>query len=325
MSELPTSLRVHQIAGLAPGPKLLVLGAVHGNEVCGTQAIGRVLGEIDSGALAVERGTLTMVPIVNPLAYRLKRRQGDRNLNRNLRETADPQDFEDRVANALCPLLASHDVLLDLHSFHTPGQPFVMIGPHDNSGTLEPFAHEQAETRLVAHLGPKRVVEGWMETYERGVQRRRRSNELGGQAYAPALLDAQYGVGTSEYMRAHGGYGVTLECGQHEDAAAPQVAYRAIRQALALLEMADIALEAPRQEYEVLRLADVIDRDSEGDRFARPWASFDAVNAGETIGTRSNGQVISAPADGHIVFPNPNALPGAEWFYFAQQSGRRIA
>lgn len=324
MSELPTSLRVHHIAGLAPGPKLLVLGAVHGNEVCGTQAIGRVLGEIDSGRLAIERGTLTMVPIVNPLAYRLKRRQGDRNLNRNLRQTDAPQDFEDRLANALCPLLAAHDVLLDLHSFHTPGQPFVMIGPHDNSGALEPFAHEKAETRLVAHLGPRRVVEGWMDTYERGVKRRRQSNENGGQAYAPALLDAQYGVGTSEYMRAHGGYGVTLECGQHEDAQAPQVAYRAIRQALALLEMADIALESPRMDYEVLRLADVIDRDSEGDRFARPWASFDAVKAGEAIGTRAGGQVISAPADGHIVFPNPNALPGAEWFYFAQRSDRRI-
>jgi predicted deacylase len=324
MSDLPTSLRIHQVTGLAPGPKLLVLGAVHGNEVCGTQAIGRVLGEIEAGSLAIERGTLTMLPIVNPLAYRLKRRQGDRNLNRNLRVTDNPQDFEDRIANALCPLLAAHDVLLDLHSFHTPGQPFVMIGPHDNSGSLEPFAHAAQEARMVAHLGPKRVVEGWMDTYERGVKRRRQSSESGGHAYAPALLDAQYGVGTSEYMRAHGGYGVTLECGQHEDEAAPQVAYRAIRQALALLGLADIALEPPREDYEVLRLADVIDRDSEGDRFARPWASFDAVKAGEAIGTRADGRVISAPAEGHIVFPNPNALPGAEWFYFAQKSDRRI-
>ena len=315
-----TALRVHQFAGLKPGPRLLVLGAVHGNEVCGTRAIERVLGELDAGSYAIERGTLTLVPVTNPLAYQKKQRQGDRNLNRNLGVTDQPVDFEDHVANVLCPLLAAHEVLLDLHSFHTPGQPFVMIGPHDNSGELEPFAHAAKEARLVAHLGPRRVVEGWMDTYERGVRRRRES----GQAYAAGLLDARYGVGTSEYMRAHGGYGVTLECGQHDDPRAPEVAYRAIRQALALLKMAPLALEPAGADFEVLRLADVIDREQAGDVFARPWASFDPVEAGQAIGQRQGGQVISAPVAGHIVFPNPNALPGAEWFYLAQRSDRRI-
>lgn len=324
MAQTPTtSLRIHRHAGLAPGPKLIVLGAVHGNEVCGTQAITRIVGELDAGQLAITRGEVTFVPIVNPLAYQKKQRQGDRNLNRNLEPKADPRDFEDRIANVLCPLLAAHDVLLDLHSFHTAGQPFAMIGPHDNRGSLEPFTHEKAESRLVAHLGPKRVVEGWMETYERGVQRRRsRAQNPGGPHYAENLLDARYGVGTTEYMRTQGGYGVTLECGQHEDPQAPEVAYRAIRQTLALLELAPIALEPARPDFEVLRLVDVIDRDSDGDVFARPWASFDTVKGGETIGTRRDGTAINAPADGHIVFPNPNALPGAEWFYFAEKSTR---
>ena len=118
---MPGSLRVHQWVGFAPGPRLIVLGAVHGNETCGTQAIGRLLGEFDDGTLRLARGVLTLVPVTNPLAYRLGRRQGDRNLNRNLRITREPMDFEDRVANALCPLLQAHDVLLDLHSFHTLG------------------------------------------------------------------------------------------------------------------------------------------------------------------------------------------------------------
>ena len=33
-------LRWHSWAALAPGPSLLVLGAVHGNEVCGAHADG---------------------------------------------------------------------------------------------------------------------------------------------------------------------------------------------------------------------------------------------------------------------------------------------
>ena len=149
----PVSLRIHKIAALQPGPKLIVLGAVHGNETCGTRAIARILSEIDSGALRIERGTLTLVPVTNPLAYQLGQRQGDRNLNRHLLPNQAPVEFEDRIANVLCPLLAEHDVLVDLHSFHTPGMPFVMVGPRNNNDNIEPFAHAAEEGRLVAHLG----------------------------------------------------------------------------------------------------------------------------------------------------------------------------
>jgi predicted deacylase len=53
---------------LRPGPRLLVLGAVHGNETSGTQGILRVLGEIESKALSLVAGSVTFVPITNPLA-----------------------------------------------------------------------------------------------------------------------------------------------------------------------------------------------------------------------------------------------------------------
>lgn len=318
--EIPTSMQAYQFAGLAPGPRLIVLGAVHGNETCGTQAIWRVIEALQQDKLCIERGLLTLVPITNPLAYRLKRRQGERNLNRNLHPTDHPQDFEDRVANVLCPWLAAHDVLLDLHSFHTPGQPFVMLGPPDNRGDLEPFSHAAAEVRLAAHLGPRRIVEGWMEVYARGVQRRREQKL----SSTPGLLDARYGMGTSEYMRATGGYGVTLECGQHDDASAIDVAYRAILQTLALLGLSSLPLSPAGDAFEVLRLIDVIDREDEGDRFAQPWASFAPVSAGQLVGTRHNGRPVTAPADGFIVFPNPNALAGNEWFYFAQRSARKL-
>ena len=159
-----SSLRVHQFAGLAPGPKLIVLGAVHGNETCGTRAIERVLGELDRGELRIERGVLTLVPVTNPLAYEQGTRMGDRNLNRRLMPTAEPREYEDRIANVLVPLLAAHEVLLDLHSFRSPGRPFVMRGPENNDGTLEPFTHAAAEGRFAAHLGPERIVEGWLGT-----------------------------------------------------------------------------------------------------------------------------------------------------------------
>ncbi len=317
MNASPNALRAHQFAGLNPGPRLIVLGAVHGNETCGTHAIERVLADIDSGVLCIERGLLTLVPVANPLAYAKGERRGERNLNRRLLPSDAPVEYEDRIANVLCPWLAAHDVLLDLHSFARPGRPFVMRGPADNAGPLEPFAHAAAEGRLAAHLGPSRIVEGWMAAYAQGAARRR----------ALGLLDdadPSYGIGTTEYMRSQGGYGVTLECGQHGDAAAPEVGYRAIRQAIALLGLADTLLAPPPAEFERLRLTEVVDRQHEADRFVRPWRSFDAVHAGEHVGERHDGTAVIARADGHIVFPDVNALPGHEWFYFAEASERPL-
>jgi predicted deacylase len=325
MSDSPriTALRTHSFRGLQPGPRLIVLGAVHGNETCGTRAIERLLVEFDAGRLALARGTLTFVPVTNPLAYQRQQRVGDRNLNRNLQPNVDPQDFEDRVANALCPLLAEHEVLLDLHSFHTAGEPFAMIGPPDNNGALEPFIHAAAEEAMALRLGPRRIVEGWLDTYATGVKNRLARTAPSDRA---GLLstDPRYGVGTTEYMRSRGGYAITLECGQHQDPHAPEVGYRAVRHTLAHLGLVDEPQPKARTDIELLRLAEVTDRHHVEDRLAREWASYDPVKADELIGTRADGTELRAPADGFIVFPNPAALPGNEWFYFALRSERAL-
>ncbi len=317
------SLRSHRFTGLAPGPKLIVTGAVHGNEKAGTRGIERMLAELESGAIDIVRGTVTFVPVCNPLAYQKGQRMGERNLNRRLQPTAVPQVFEDRIANALCPLLAEHDVLLDLHSFRSPGQAFVMRGPANNRGALEPFAHEAAEAQLAMHVGVQRVVDGWLDAYAAGVAQRR------ARALTPGAVheDPAYGVGTTEYMRAMGGYCVTLECGQHEDPAGADVAHHAIRQTLALLGLAEgpgLALAAPTKPFDCLSLLGVVDRHAEGDRFARPWASFDKLAAGELIAHRADGAEVRAPEAGCIVFPDVSALPGHEWFYWAQASRRPL-
>ncbi len=317
MSELE-SLHFQSVAfsGLEPGTRLIVLGAVHGNETCGTQAIRRVIGEIESGQLTIRAGSVTFVPVTNPLAYVRQQRMGDRNLNRNLVTTDTPVEFEDRIANWLCPQLRQHDALLDLHSFHTAGQPFVMLGPEDNRGTLEPFARAAEETALALRLGVHRFVDGWLDTYAGGVARRLAAGVSAREA------DVHYGVGTTEYMRAHGGIALTLECGQHEDPAAPDVAYRAIHHALAHLGLTPAPDPEPVSTTEALRLYQVIDRAHPDDRFERAWASFDKVHAGEVIGIRHDGRPECAEQDGYIVFPNPNALPGQEWFYLARPTSR---
>ncbi|MEO8542574.1 MAG: succinylglutamate desuccinylase/aspartoacylase family protein [Burkholderiaceae bacterium] len=318
---IPRTLRCHSFRALAPGPSLIVTGAVHGNETCGSRAIERVAAELDSAALVLARGSLTLLPITNPLAYQRGQRMGERNLNRNLYPNPLPQDYEDHVANVLCPLLAAHDVLLDLHSFHSPGEPFVMLGPQDNTGALEPFAHAAQEEALALRLGPRRIVEGWLQTYAQGVKTRLARTSAADRARLLSI-DPRYGVGTTEYMRSQGGYGVTLECGQHDDPQAPEVGWRAIHHALAQLQMVDAPTPAPIAEPQMLCLSQVIDKHHANDRFTRAWSSYDPVAKGETIGMRHDGTPVQASEYGFIVFPNPGALAGNEWFYFARPSRR---
>jgi predicted deacylase len=318
------NLRAHRIAGLQPGPRLIVTGAVHGNETAGTKGIRRVLELIDHGEIEITRGSVTFVPVCNPLAYNQMRRMGDRNLNRRLQpkdpQDTTPQDNEDRIARVLCGWLAEHDVLLDLHSFRSPGQPFVMRGPADNRGELEPFAQAAAEAQLAAHVGPSRVVEGWMQAYADGVALRKARGLTPGAVHE----DPSYGVGTTEYMRSRGGYGLTLECGQHDDPAGADVAEHAIRQTLSLLGLADLPLAPPARPFECLRLAEVIDRHAKGDRFVKTWTSFDPLAEGELVAVRADGTEVRAPSAGYIVFPDVGALPGHEWFYLARASERGI-
>jgi predicted deacylase len=310
--------------GLRPGPRLIVTGAVHGNETCGTKAIRRVMADIEAGRLAIAAGTVTFVPVVNPLAYARGERMGDRNLNRNLAPTARPVDFEDRVANWLCPLLAAHEMLLDLHSTRAKNPAFAMLGPRNNRGKLQPFRHAALERRLALRLGVARFVDGWLETYAKGTERRaRRLGKAGSRAHK-LDVDPRYGVGTTEYMRSVGGAAITLECGQHEDPESPEVGYRAIRNALAHLGIVRSPPPPAARRHEYLSLVDVIDRLHAGDAFAREWSSFTPIRAGELIGTRHDGTRVESPLDGYIVFPDKGATPGHEWFYLAQKNSGTV-
>jgi predicted deacylase len=307
-------------ASAHPGVRLIVLGAVHGNETCGTRAIERVLGEIDAGTLQLSAGRVTFVPVTNPLAYAQGRRAGDRNLNRKLAPTDTPREYEDHVANWLCPLLAEHEVLLDLHSFSSPGTPFVFMGPADNAGPLEPFARAAREEALALRLGVGRAVDGWLGTYAAGVARRR----VLAASFPEATLDLDpaYGIGTTEFMRSVGGCALTLECGRHDDPDAPAVAHRAIVNTLAHLRLIDAPDPPPAPRMECLSLCEVVDKLHADDAFTRAWRSFDAVAQGEAIATRRGGGAVVAPFDGHVVFPNPTAQVGHEWFYLARPSPR---
>ncbi|WP_162820377.1 L,D-transpeptidase family protein [Microvirga calopogonii] len=311
-----TPVETVRFTGLDRGPKLIVVGAVHGNETCGPQAILRAIDDCRAGRLAIRRGEVTFLPVANMKAYRQGSREGDRNLNRDLREKTIPEDYEDRIGNRMCSLLREHDVLLDIHSFHGEGEPFIFAGPLDNAGPVEPFRHAKAEGEFAARLGTSIVIHGWLDVYGRFLKARER---LG---YSNKATSE--GVGTTEYMRFSGGYAVTLECGSHDDPHAVEIGYAAILNALAHLRLIDAPLPKVAAET-VIQVTDIFLCEAEGDRLEGVWKTGDAIAAGQVIARRAGGGVLTAPKDGYIIFPNLTARPGDGLCYFGVASGRTLA
>jgi len=135
---LSTALRGWRYQASARGPKLLVTGAVHGDEVTSSAAIWHAAEQLADWITA---GSVTLIPCVNVLAVRASQRQVPlENIDLNRRFPGRPDGvLADRIAHALTGLLASHDALIDVH---TAGWsvPFVL---------LDHFADARLERRVL--------------------------------------------------------------------------------------------------------------------------------------------------------------------------------
>lgn len=295
-------IKVCSYDALLPGPTLLVIGAVHGNEQCGTRAILRLQQALDDGHLQLNQGRLLLMPIANPRAYSRQVRFIERNLNRHLYPKPQPQAYEDFLDPILCHWLAQADVVLDLHSYTSPGGAFIFLG--EDSGAERDFA---------LSLGVNDFAYGWQQAYGAITMN------------AAAAEQAQReSTGTTEYARQQGAIAVTLECGQHLNADAADVGYRAIVNALAHLNMSDqspvVRVNAPR----CVRMMSVFYR-PELAHFVRPWQNFDAIQAGDAIADLLDGIQLMAPRDGYIVLPKADVDIGGEWFYFGVADNQFLA
>jgi len=290
------SVKIVTHRALEAGPTLTVLGAVHGNERCGAEAVTRLIADLDRGAVALERGSLQLVPVTNPQAYEEGVRFVERNLNRFLYPKEEKKFYEDYLDPIVCDVLDRTDVLLDLHSYTSQGGPFIFLGPHNPQ-----------EFAFAKSLGIADFVYGWSEAFGNGDNESKESQ------------------GTTEYARTKGALAVTLECGNHLNADAAEIGYRGSLRALAHLEMLDaqslaaLGAQPPAANRRCVRMTGVYRRES-GAEFARPWKHFDPVAKGEAMATLASGATLAAPDDGFIVLPKASAGVGEEWFFFGTRT-----
>ena len=128
------------VRGAEPGPVFYLGAAFHGDEIAGTQIVGRVASGIDPAEL---RGTLIAVPVQNPLAFQVQHRffVGHMLKSPMDQNPADPWaafpgdaggNTASILAHAIYDRMMRHaDYMIDVHTPTTGGRyaPFAFLPP----------------------------------------------------------------------------------------------------------------------------------------------------------------------------------------------------
>jgi len=243
-----------------PGPHVLLQALTHGNEVCGAIALDWLL---DIGMRPV-RGTLTIC-FANVAAYKafdpaepFASRCVDEDFNRLWTpEVLDGPRMSVDLARAreLRPLYDTVDYLLDLHSMTDPCPPLAMAG-RQRKGTL-----------LAQALGmPAHVIVD------------------GGHAAGRRLRDYAFFDDPDDPRNA-----LLVECGQHWESGAPDVARQVTLLFLRHFGMAEAALldrylePLPTPAQKVIEVTDAITIGTDAFAFAIPVHGLSVVPAAGTL------------------------------------------
>ncbi len=268
MATLPPS--VWQWAGPNPGPRALILGGTHGNEVTGVMLVEEMHRDLDNGTLALAAGTLTLA-IGNPLAVERNARGSEphADLNRLFMPAAldpgGPDTYEHRRARELAPLLADTDIVVDLHATNKPSDPF-LVAVNDTPRHRELCRFFPCDTILIV---PDAVIPGT----------------------TAALVDA------------HGGIGIAFESGWMGDLTRVGQMRAAVEGILARAGM----IAAPETLYDgqsTYVMTEAITLTDRGFAFApgRGERNFEPFAPGDILGHHGDVPLL-APYAGVLMFP----------------------
>jgi len=274
-------IHTQTFSSLRPWPRLLVFGAIHGNEPCGTVWIQDIIHRLISGDLSLVTWSVTFVPICNPFAYAKKIRQVNHNLNRIFIPNHH-DDPEYRCADFLTWLCQTHDVLLDIHSAHTPWPANVFQDYIDS-----------LHTDLARATGISTIIQWRPEVYQ----------------------DTE-AMDTCRFMHSLAKPSVLVECGQHDDPRAPACASRVIENIMIHTGLIQWEKKIWDWQWLTLRLTERVLKDRSG-QFARIFDHCEPLIPWEVIVRYDDGEVVYAWEDEAIVFPKHCCSLGDEWWYRA--------
>lgn len=294
--------------GSRPGPTLVVVAGIHGNEPAGVEAAHRVLQGLPSGGEF--RGELTILA-GNTRALRDGVRFLEKDLNRlwwedRVRamgragvELGDaPEDREQKeLLDQLLPLMGTADpehprIFLDLHTFSSPGSAF-LIGS-DTAGNRE-FAHR---LHLPLIVGLQQAIGGALTEFML--------------PYFDVSFAVEGGFHDAPEARLHHEailWTALVAAGMIEASAVPH--WEELRAAL-VEEAGD---NPPVSEIVYHHRID----EADGFRMREGFQTFQPVSQGDPLADDRNGPVL-APCDGVLLMPLYQALGDDGYFI-----GREIA
>lgn len=301
-SAVPRRRIIGELIGARPGPLIIAVGTIHGNEPAGSLALERFFR--DAEALAPKLSGRVLGLLGNRAALEADERYIDTDLNRawtpervaQLRSDSPPDDAEAREQLELLPILdrtlAEHDgpvVFLDLHTSSGHGPPFGTVGD-----TLR-------NRRFALSLPVIKVL---------GIE-----EQLDG-----ALL---------EYMNNLGHTTLGFEGGQHRDPGAVERHYAMLRLALVTTGMIraedlpdydDCQATLENAVQGLPEIIEVCSRHSitpEDEFVMEPgFMNFSPVRKGQLLARDRNGP-IHAPDDGLIILPLYQGS-GNDGFFFGR-------
>jgi succinylglutamate desuccinylase len=265
---------IWKVSGSRPGPRLAILGGVHGDEKTGIEVVKKLHAIFTDEKEKLLNGTLILI-LGNEEAIRLNKRgtTPDHNLNRMFTEHhlfGPVLDFyESFRAHELAPLLQSADISIDIHSTSVPSRPFLPCA-------FTP-RHENVYRWFDADL---------------------------------VLTDPDYILGgeratTDEYVDSCGGTGICFETGFAGDVSRLPVILESTLNILAdqgMIAPSRIPVP-PKPAYKVYRLTKKILLTDEGFHYAKTFPKpFQEVKKGEIIGYHGK-RPERAEEDGVIAFP----------------------
>ncbi|MEZ4697649.1 MAG: M14 family metallopeptidase [Rhodothermales bacterium] len=104
----------HTINSGRPGPALLIIAGVHGDEYEGVEAVRRLMTVAEEDLAC---GSVTLVPVANLSAFEAANRTGEDGLDLARTFPGAPDgSITERVAHALFLLIKQSDAFIDLHS-----------------------------------------------------------------------------------------------------------------------------------------------------------------------------------------------------------------
>jgi predicted deacylase len=285
---------VHAFDTGKPGPRVMIQALTHGNEICGAIALDWLLLQMSAGAFRPQRGRLILA-FANVAAYErfdknnpFASRSIDEDLNRVWADEAllGPRDSAElRRARELRPFVDATERLLDIHSMSEPCAPLMVCGTLDKNAAY--------------------------------------ARELGMPEFL--LIDTGHPAGLRMVER--GGFGdpkdaahraLLIECGQHWERAAADVAIDATVRFLGLTGLADpawvqahVRRPLPKQQ-KLVRVTEPVVARTKDFRFLVPTIGLSVIaKAGTPIAVDGERTIVTPYDNTVLVMPGTNNLkPG---------------